>query len=199
VPAPRPAAWIVPALLVAMATLSAQTLSIRTAGGHLGVRASGFAFLTGPAAARLKDGRSVRVELALHVLTGPGRPAAATARRAFALSYDLWEERFAVTTVDSPPRTVSHLTSAAAEAWCIEQLAVPIAALGSVRGELWLRLESRVLEPDDAAASDDGGTFTLQGLIEVFSRRRKADSTTLAVERGPFRLPGGGGRSRPSR
>jgi hypothetical protein len=189
----------VAALLVAFASPSAQTLSIRATADHLGVRASGFTFLTGTTETRLKDGRSVRVELALHVLTGPGRSPAATARRVFALSYDLWEERFAVTTVDPPARAVSHLTSAAAEAWCIEQLAVPIASLGSLGGDVWLRLESRIVEPDDAAANQDGSTFTLQALIEALSRRAKAGSAPRTVERGPFRLPGGGGGPRPSR
>ncbi len=44
------------------------------------------------------------------VLAAPGKSAAATTRRMFALSYDLWEERFAVTTVDARSLSASHLT-----------------------------------------------------------------------------------------
>ncbi len=68
----------------------------------------------------------MRVELAAMVLPGPGKSPAATIRRIFALSYDLWEERFAVTTVDARAQSVSHLALAAAEAWCVEQLVIPL-------------------------------------------------------------------------
>ncbi len=105
---------------------SAQSLTIDTAGEALKIRAPGFSFLKGEPLARLKDGRSVRVELTAMVLPAPGKSAVATARRIFALSYDLWEERFAVTTVDKRAQTVSHLAATAAEAWCVEQLAIPL-------------------------------------------------------------------------
>lgn len=194
---PRRAGLIVLALLMCVSErASAQTLSVRTAGDQLQIRAPGLTFLQGPPLARLKDGRSVRMELALMVLPAPGRTALVTARRIFGLSYDLWEERFAVTTVDSPPRTISHLTFAAAEAWCIEQLTVPLAALGSLRNDaqFWVRLEYRVLDGEDAG-TDDGSAFTLQGLIDALSRRRRTESETRAIEGGPFRLPGRGGAS----
>ncbi len=84
------------------------------------------------------------------VLPAPGKSPAATARRIFALSYDLWEERFAVTTVDARSQSVSHLMLAAAEAWCVEQLAVPVSALGALGRDLpfWIRLEYRILDGD---------------------------------------------------
>jgi DNA-binding NtrC family response regulator len=109
---------------------SAQTVTVDAIGEALKIRAPGFGFLKGDPLARLKDGRSVRVELAAMVLPAPGKPPAATTRRIFALSYDLWEDRFAVTTVDAHSQSVSHLMMAAAEAWCVEQLAIPVSALG---------------------------------------------------------------------
>jgi hypothetical protein len=169
--------------------VSAQTITVDTVGEALKIRAPGFSFLKGDPLARLKDGRSVRVELAALVLPGPGKSPAATARRAFSLSYDLWEERFAVTTVDARSLSASHLTMAAAEAWCVDQLAISVGALGALGRDLpfWIRLEYRDLEGDGSSDAGDPG-YTLQALIDVLSRRRPTGSSAPALEAGPFRL-----------
>ena len=116
----RRAAVVLLALLVWPAVRSsAQTVTVNTVGEAVKIRAPGFSFLKGDPLTRLKDGRSVRVELAAMVLPAPGKSPAATTRRIFALSYDLWEERFAVTTVEARSQSASHLMMAAAEAWCV--------------------------------------------------------------------------------
>jgi hypothetical protein len=169
---------------------AAQTLTIDTVGDSLRIRAPGFSFLKGDPLTRLKDGRSVRVELAAMVLPAPGKSVVATTRRIFALSYDLWEERFAVATVEKRSLSVSHLALAAAEAWCVDQVAIPVNALGALGRDLpfWVRLEYRVLDSDPPADSTES-SYTLQALIDALSRRRKTDSSTHALEAGPFRLP----------
>jgi len=168
---------------------SAQTVTVDTVGETLKIRAPGFSFLKGDPLTRLKDGRSVRVELAAMVLPGPGKSPAVTTRRVFALSYDLWEERFAVTTVDARALSASHLMMAAAEAWCVEQLNTSVSALGALGRDLpfWIRLEYRVLEGDGSSDAADSG-YTLQALIDVLSRRRPAGSENPSLEAGPFRL-----------
>jgi hypothetical protein len=170
--------------------LSAQTLTVDTVGEALKIHATGFSFLTGDPLARLRDGRSVRVELAAMVLPGPGKSPAATTRRVFALSYDLWEERFAVTTVDTRSQSVSHLTMPAAEAWCVEQLAIPISAVGAMSRDLpfWIRLEYRLLDGDSPPTAEESG-YTLRALIDALSRRGKTESSPHPLEAGPFRLP----------
>jgi hypothetical protein len=169
---------------------SAQGLTIDTVGDALKIRAPGFSFLKGEPLARLKDGRSVRVELSGLVLPGPGKSPAAAARRIFALSYDLWEERFAVTTVEARPQSVSHLALTAAEAWCVDQLTIPLAALGVLGREqpFWIRLEYRFVDSDGVSDQPDPG-YTLQALIDVLSRRRKTEASPHALEAGPFRTP----------
>jgi hypothetical protein len=178
-------------LLAWPAPSPAQGVTVDTAGDLLKIRAPGFSFLKGDPLARLKDGRSVRVELAAMVLPRPGSSPAAAARRIFAVSYDLWEERFAVTAVDGR-LSVSHLALAAAEGWCVEQLAIPLNALGALGRDapFWLRLEYRILDPDAAADPPDSG-YTLQALIDALSRRRKSEPSPHAVEAGPFRRPPG--------
>jgi len=181
------------------ASVSAQTLSIDAVGDAVKIRTGAFSFLKGTPLARLKDGRSVRVELAAMVLPGPGQEPAATTRRIFAVSYDLWEERFAVTTVGARPQSVSHLTLASAEAWCLEQLAIPLNALGTLGRDVpfWVRLEYRLLDVEGTSDSTDSG-YTLQALIDLLSRRRKPASPSpeqsespRALEGGPFRTPRG--------
>jgi len=176
---------------------SAQALTVDTSGNAVRIRAPGLSFLKGEPLARLKDGRSVRVELAAMVLPGPGKPVVATTRRIFALSYDLWEERFAVATVEKRSQSISHLALAAAEAWCIDQVMIPVDALGGLGRDVpfWVRLEYRILDSDTNPDSPDSG-YTLQALIDALSRRRKTDSSTHALEAGPFRLPS---RSSPTR
>jgi len=180
--------WL--ALLVwPVAQSSAQTLTVDAIGDSLKIRAPGFSFLKGDPLARLKDGRSVRVELAALVLPSPGKSPAAATRRIFALSYDLWEERFAVTTVEKRTQSVSHLALVAAEAWCVDQLSVPVNALGALGRDLplWIRLEYRILD-EDATTDPADSRYTLGGLIDALSKRRKTDSSTHALEAGPFRL-----------
>ena len=112
------------------------------------------------------------------VLPAPGKSAAATTRRIFALSYDLWEERFAVTAVDARSQSVSHLTAAAAEAWCVEQLADPVSALGALGRDLpfWIRLDTAFWTAT-GSGSVRTRVYTLQALIDALSRRRKTESS----------------------
>ena len=170
-------------------TVFAQSVSLVRNGATIAFRAPGLDFIKGESLGRLKDGQTVRVELELDVLPGPGGTAAARGRQAYVLSYDLWEERFAVTLPGPPPRSAAYLTSSAAEDWCLEQLTVPVTALGKLGREVpfWIRLRYRVAEPEDA--SGGGSDFTLRGLIDALSRRRKSTPSVDAIEAGPFRLP----------
>jgi hypothetical protein len=171
------------------ARLGSQSVSIVAENGAVGVRAPGFRFIDGEPLIRLKNGQSVRVELELSVLSEPGGAATTRRRQPFVLSYDLWEERFAVAITGTPPRSVSHLSPTAAEAWCLQQLAVPVTALGNLGRSLpfWIRLDYRVVNGSTSPDRDDEG-FTLRGLIEVLSRRQTGE-VSRSIEAGPFHLP----------
>ena len=192
----RVAAVLLTVLVLAALPSSAQTLTVDTAGDAVRIRAQGFSFLKGDPLARLKDGRSVRVELAAMVLPAPGRSVVAATRRIFALSYDLWEERFAVTTVEKRSQSITHLALPAAEAWCIDQLAIPLNALGTLRDgqPFWIRLEYRILDTESTPDSAESG-FTLQTLIDLLSRVRKNDPAPQAIDAGPFTVRPGGASS----
>jgi hypothetical protein len=167
----------------------AQSVTVARTGDAMAVRAPDFDFIKGEPLDRLRDGRSVRVDLEIDVRPGPGGAPAAQGRQTFVLSYDLWEERFAVTLAGSPPRSIAYLTSWAAEDWCLEQLTIPVSALGRLAREpFWIRLGYRVLEADSPLAAN-GAEFTLRGLVDALSRRRRNEPLTHAIEAGPFRLP----------
>ena len=51
----------------------------------------------------------------------------------------------------------------------------------------WVRLEYRILDGDGVQDPADAG-YTLQALIDALSRRRKTDSSSHALEAGPFRI-----------
>ncbi len=171
--------------------IHAQSVTINRTADAVGVRAPGFTFIKGEPLARLKDGRTVRVDLAVIVLAKAGGPGIAETRQPCLLSYDLWEERFAATLPGTRPRSAAYLTAAAAEAWCLDQVTVPVVALTSLGRDapFWVRLEYHILDTDSAQA--DNGTVgdTLQGIIDALSRRRKAQEWTHTIEAGPFRLP----------
>ena len=168
-----------------------QSTAVLVVGDALHVTASGFGFIRGEVLARLRDGRSVRVDLELSVLAKPRTAPAAQSRQTFVLSYDLWEERFAVTHASTPAQSISHLTSSAAEMWCVERLSVPLSALGRLGRDspFWIRLASRSQEMADPPDSDNDTVFTLRGLIDALSRRTPTDDATQSIEAGPFRLP----------
>jgi hypothetical protein len=99
------------------------------------------------------------------------------------LSYDLWEERFAVARAAPEPAAISHLTEREAEQWCLDSLALPSANLGT--GRFWLRLEYVVEDPGE----DEGPSlFSLGGLIDAFSQLGSGERTTGDVISGPYTL-----------
>ena len=164
-------------------------LSIATSGELLRVKARDLRFIQGEAVSRLKDGHPVRFEFELSVLTRPDGGVVTHSRQSFNLSYDLWEERFAVTRLGSPSTSISHLTLPAAEAWCLEHVAVPLKPLrGSIAGRpFWIRVDYRVHAPEADAGQEAEAMLTLRRMIEMLSRRPKSGESGHATA-GPFRL-----------
>ena len=90
------------------------------------------------------------------------------------VSYDLWEEQFAVTILGASKRTRSGLTVAQAEAWTIDNLA--ISALGVPPDRpFWLRFELRTASPKELSRVVGESGISLRGLVEFFSRKPTPD------------------------
>jgi len=189
-PRARHVALLVIMLIASAAARSgAQAITISRVAGAVGVRAPGLGFIRGEPLDLLKDGRPLRIDLELTVLPRAGADGVARDRQTIVLSYDLWEERLAATRVGPPPRSAEYLTASGAEAWCLDQLAVPVSAMGALADEpFWIRIGYRILDGERAGQDDQGGGYTLQSLIDALSGRRKASEWTHSVEAGPFRL-----------
>jgi hypothetical protein len=169
--------------------LLAQTVTVRTVADALHVQARGFSFIEGPVLIWLKEGRSARIDFEMTVLTKPDGPIVKQALQGFTLSFDLWEERFAVSRIGSPPKSISHLRPRDAESWCFDNLTIPVSSLGLGRDTpFWIRLAYRVQDVTRETDDAPGERYTLRGLIDRLSRRREEADLAKSMDAGPFRL-----------
>ena len=179
-------AWTAGAMPAPLA--ARQAVTIDAAGGSLRVRAPDLTFIEGEVLNRLRDGRAVRLDFELIVFAEPGRAVIARLDRSFNLSFDLWEERFAATRIGTPPESVSHLTSRAAETWCLEKLAIGRTELGRLSPDtpFWIRLGYQVADAGEPT-DEESDVLTLRRLIDILSRRESAN-IGRTLDAGPFRL-----------
>lgn len=174
--------------LTAIQDLRGQDFQISWNGRELRVAAPQLHFLTGKALDRARNGNAVAFDLQLSALSGPG-VLARTAER-YLISYDLWEERFAVARLarDSrPAKSTSHLTQHAAEAWCLENLVLPTANLDPNR-QVILQLDVRAEDGRNAAQVVGEPGISLTALIEIFSRPASSQQAKWSLQRGPLRI-----------
>jgi len=178
------------AIAATVVELHGQSISVSTVKDALHVKASGLTFIEGETLDHLRNGRAVVVDFVMSVLSGPDGPAVADSRQRYSLSFDIWEERFAVTRVGTPPRSISHLRPREAEAWCVDNLTLPVSALGRLGREapFWMRLEYRIQDPAPVPAADETSGLTLRGLIDLLGRRRRSTDLGRTLRAGPFRL-----------
>jgi hypothetical protein len=174
-------------LIIVTTVLLAQSLSARIDRDQLHIAAPRLHFLMGEALGRLRDGATVRYEFQLAARADRNGRVIARTQEHFAVSYDLWEEKFAITKEGASPRSVSHLSAAAAEAWCVENTSMPAAALAG-NPSFWLRLDYRVDDSAVPADPADNSGFTLSGLVDIFSRRTRGEQLHGFEEAGPLRL-----------
>jgi hypothetical protein len=175
------------------AGLSAQALVVRLDKNKtLHISAPAFQFLTGKPLDRLKDGASVAFlgQLSLSFDVETSLKSRMVAR--FALSYDIWEERFSVTRFatdrnETTRRTASHLSAQAAQNWVLESMTLDTSTLPQDK-PFWVRFELRVEDPrDDAGIVGDPG-INLTRLVEIFSRPARAAQPRWQLESGQLRL-----------
>jgi hypothetical protein len=168
-------------------TLAAESLSVVWDGDDLHVAAPQLHFLAGKPLERLKDGASVVFLTQLTLTTDSFNSILRRTPERFVFSYDLWEERFSVTKLGPGQRTVAHLSAAAAEAWCLDNVAISASSLPPDH-PFWLRFELRAADPKDEAAVIGEPGINLTRLIEMFSRRPRDQQPQWTAEAGPLRL-----------
>lgn len=166
--------------------LSAPSLSAYWDGDNIHVAAPQLRFLTGRPLERLKNGASVMFLSQLILSTDAHRTVFRRFPERFVVSYDLWEEKFSVARLGNP-RTVSHLSAGAVEAWCLESMVVSAAGLDPYR-DFWLRLQMRATNSKEEAAVLGEPGISITRLIEVFSRRPRSEQPEWTLDAGPLRL-----------
>jgi hypothetical protein len=169
---------------------AADSLVVRLDGDYLRISLSHVDFLKGKPLDRLKDGASVAFIGKVSVSLSPNSltPVAQYAAR-FAMSYDIWEERFSVTKIQTPEsrRSAAHLSAQAAENWCLDNLLIDRGQLPADK-PFYVQLELRTDDPRDQLGiiGDPGINFTR--LIEIFGRAPRSPQERWLYNAGPFRL-----------
>lgn len=185
--------WLVAAFVSGVATaMFAEELILRSQGNRLDFSAPRLHYLTGRPLARLKNAEPVafdfQVTLSLTNQTNVVRQN--TAR--FVVSYDLWEERFAVTKVAPARKTASHLTATEIESWCVQEMAITDLNGIAANQQLWAHMEIRAEDERESRLfgrdniTDSG--ISLTSLIERFSKPSKANQPRWVLDAGPITL-----------
>jgi len=165
---------------------AAQDLSVSFDGDDLHVAAPGLHFLTGRPLERLQDGATVVFLSQLTLFSDDRGSVFRRVPERLIVSYDLWEERFAVTIPGPYKRSVTSLTAAQAEAWCFDQLAISALGLQPDR-PFWLKFELRTTERRELAGLLGDSGISLTSLIDIFSHPAGGD-ISWSRSAGPLRL-----------
>ena len=168
--------------------LAAPALQVCVDGDDLRIAAPPqFRFLAGKPLEKLKDGATLVFLAQLSLSTEVNAPAIRRAVDRFVVSYDVWEEKFSVTSTAFQKATASHLSSTAAEAWCLDHLALGIDGIARDK-PLWIKLELRAEDARDQAAVVGESGINLTRLIEVFSNPARAQQMRWEAIAGPVRI-----------
>ena len=174
--------------LSAFRARAAQSLAVSFDGDNLHIAAPGLHFLSGKALDRLRNADTVVFFSQLTLFSdSQGTIFRHPVRERLVVSYDLWEEKFAVA-IPGASRNVSHLTAPQAEAWCIENLA--ISALGMAPNRpFWLTFELRTASQKELSSVVGEAGISLSTLmIDMLSRKPGADDLYWTRSAGPLRL-----------
>ena len=167
--------------------LSASPLQVRLDGDFVRIAAPQLRFLSGKTLERLKDGASVAFLGQISLSTSENGPVESRSVARFALSYDIWEEKFSVTRIQQTRHTVSHLSLDAAQNWVLDDLSLGTGAIPPDR-PFWLRLELRAEDPRDELGIVGEPGINLTRLVEIFSRPPGAAQPRWTLQAGPLRL-----------
>jgi hypothetical protein len=180
--------WLLAGLAVPLFRLRAsEPLHVSFDGDNIHVAAPGLHFLTGKPLERLRDAATVVYISQLTVYNDPYVTVFRRIPERIIVSYDLWEEKFAVTIPGPAARSQSHLEAQQAEAWVIDGLAVSALGMDPKR-EFWLKFELRTVNPRDLSRLVGDTGISVSSLIEIVTRHGGVDDSYWTLNAGPLRL-----------
>jgi hypothetical protein len=189
---PLPVAAAVLLCFVTGAPGANESMSVFLDGDYLRISLPHIDFLKGKPLDRLKDGASVIFDGQVTISTSPNSlvPVARAVER-FALSYDIWEERFSVTRMSQSPEarhTWKHLSAQATEALCLENLLIDRSQVPPDR-DFYVQLDLRAEDSrDQLGIVGDPGINVTRFLIEMFGRPPRSPQERVLYNSGPFRM-----------
>jgi hypothetical protein len=167
--------------------LAVESLRVRIDGPLLRVTAPHLQFLSGRPLQRLRNGATVLFNFQLSISTDRFTTVPHRAFERFVVSYDLWEEKFAITRLGVARLSASHLNAESAQAWCVSQVSLPLEGV-SRDLPLWMRMEVRVDESRPSPFIMSSPPLSLNRLIEIFSRPAAAGQERWIAEAGPLKI-----------
>jgi len=179
------------ALLCRAVSAAPDSLAVFLDGDYLRVSMPHLDFLKGKPLERLKDGATVAFVGSVTITTSPNSlsPVAQSVAR-FALSYDIWEERFSISKIGQSPesrRTASHLSAQATEAWCLDNLGIDRGLIPADK-QFYVQLDLRAEDPKDQLGIIGDSGINLTSLIEYLGRQPRSPQGRWLFNSGPFRL-----------
>jgi hypothetical protein len=161
-------------------------MSLERHGDHLSVTAPRWHFISSRTIEKLQNGSTIVCVLTLTL--SPAHSRKQTFRAKFVISYDLWEENYSISII-SGGRKASRLTIAMAEAWCLENLPIPIRSIPE-RQVFSIKLDCFIQEDEyrEEEKESGGGDPLFSELVDIFSRKKKEEPLRSDISGGPFRL-----------
>jgi len=182
--------WLVAGLAIPLLRgRASESLNVTFDGDNLHIAAPDLHFLTDKPLQRLRNADTV-VFLAQLTLFSDDRGTLLRppVRERLIVSYDLWEEKFAVKIPGVLAQPKSHLTAPQAEQWSTENLAISALGLAPDR-PFWLKFELRTTAQKELSSLvGDSGISISSLMIDMLSRRPGADELSWTRSAGPLRL-----------
>ncbi len=185
--------WIAAAFLCGVATaMFAEELILRAQGNRIDFSAPRLHYLTGRPLARLRNAEPIAFDFQVTLAASTQTNVVKQNTARFVISYDLWEERYAVTKVTPARKTASHLTALEAEAWCVQEMSLLDLSGVAANQQLWARMDIRAEDERESRLFGRGNItdagISLTSLIERLSMPPKATQPHWTVEAGPVTL-----------
>jgi hypothetical protein len=173
-------------LLVFAPSPNLGPLSVSLDGDTLLVSAPKLPLIEGPILTRLKNGNSVAFDFHLALWTGARDNIRRRSFERFVVSYDLWEEKFAVEGLRKPRAHATRLAPDAVGPWCLKQISIPKVDFATDEA-LWVRLDVRAVDPRQDAELFDSNGVSVMNLIDILSRPARNAANRWTIESGALR------------
>jgi hypothetical protein len=180
--------WLFAGLALPLFRLRAsELLHVSFDGDNIHVAAPGLHFLTGKPLERLHNTDTVVFLSQLTVYSDPYITVFRRMPERVIVSYDLWEEKFAVKIPGPAARSQSNMEAPQAEAWVIEGLAVSALGMDPNR-QFWLKFELHTVNPRDLSNLVGDSGISVSSLIEILTRHTGLEESHFTLSAGPWRL-----------